>query len=139
MSVLSIATFFIFFVVLVVIFWKTFNYFNMTVFDALSMTGFGYHLKKLGFSLVLPFFIALFGTAMIFSDDDTSSKNSVSTNQRLEKKQTQQVQKQVSSEPTQITYTKEQVLEMENKVDYHGDDPMIRNRLGLPPKPASQY
>jgi hypothetical protein len=30
--------------------------------------------------------------------------------------------------------TKEEIFEMEVKVQYHGDDPIVRKRLGLPPK-----
>ena len=33
------------------------------------------------------------------------------------------------------TYTKEEVEQMEKEKQYSGDDPIIRERLGLPPKP----
>ena len=30
--------------------------------------------------------------------------------------------------------TKEEIFELEVKAQYHGDDPIVRKRLGLPPK-----
>jgi hypothetical protein len=35
--------------------------------------------------------------------------------------------------------TKDQVFQMELKANYHGNDPIVRARLGLPEKPSSQY
>lgn len=32
------------------------------------------------------------------------------------------------------TYSDEEILEMENEKNYHGDDPIVRARLGLPPR-----
>jgi len=60
----------------VVICWKLYNYFNMTLLDAATTTGFNYHLKKICFSLFVPLIVILFGLPA--SDKTKSSTNEMS-------------------------------------------------------------
>lgn len=133
------------FIPLFLIGWKTFDYFQMTLVDAATMTGFDYHFKKFSTGVIVGWIGAYFVTAYFFGESKEKSvipTSKVSASNYSEPKpsqQSQQIKRHVESIPQQISYTKEQVWEMEEKVQYHGDDPLIRNRLGLPPTPASQY
>ena len=44
----------------VVICWKSYDFFYMTLLDAATTTGFMYYLKKIGFTFFVPLFIAQF-------------------------------------------------------------------------------
>lgn len=60
-------------------------------------------------------------------NDSTNTKSSQSSDAPLDHIK--------SEDQSQKTYTKEEVEQMEREKQYSGDDPIIRNRLGLPPKP----
>lgn len=117
---MEIVTFLAIYVAHVPVCWKTFNYFNMTLVAAAMMTGFTYHLKKLAFALIAPFLISVLAVALIFKKDEKNQANAV-------------------TERVENTDLKEDPLEQWCKAQYYGDDPIVRRRLGLPPKPAGQY
>ena len=153
---MEIVTFLAIYVALIPVCWKTFNYFNMTLVDAAMMTGFTYHLKKLAFALIAPFLISALTVTLIFENDETSvgsvvpepapttvmpqeppaqPSKPVAADPLLPKLGTEAVE---HAEPTPVENAdrKEDLLEQERKAQYHGDDPIVRRRLGLPPKPA---
>lgn len=130
------------YIVTCVVAWKLYDFFCTTLLGLIDTTGFSYYTKKIGIScFVAPFIVFVIasfaGVAVLGPTKDASTQSS----QSKEYKQSSSTSTSSSSKPSKTTpvYTKEQVMEMENKVDYHGDDPVIRNRLGLPPVPASQY
>lgn len=156
---MEIVTFLAIYVALIPVCWKTFNYFNMTLVDAAMMTGFTYHLKKLAFALIAPFLISALIVTLIFENDETSAgsvvpepapttvtqqepptqpSEPVAAEPMLPKLETEAVE---HAEPTPVENAdlKEYLLEQERKAQYHGDDPIVRQRLGLPPKPAGEY
>lgn len=133
------------YIVICIVAWKLFDFFNTTLLGLIDTTGFRYYLKKFMMScVVIPaivYFIAIMAGWVAFTDTSKDSKTSTQSSQSKEYKQSSNTSTSSSSKSSNTTpvYSKEQVMEMENKVDYHGDDPLIRNRLGLPPTPASQY
>ena len=156
---MKIVTFLAIYVALIPVCWKTFNYFNMTLVDAAMMTGFTYHLRKLAFALIAPFLISALIVILIFKNDETSAGGVVSEPAPItvipQEPPTQpsepavaappapepvtEPMKQPETEPAENADPKADLLEQERKAQYHGDDPIVRRRLGLPPKPASQF
>ena len=123
---MKIITFLAIHILFVPLCWKTFNYFNVTLVDAVMMTGFTYNLKKLAFALFVPLVIA--GFAVVAEATPAPEPQPVAQ----------------SAEPPPVrsletSSIKNEVFELERKARYHGDDPIIRKRLGLPLKPASRY
>lgn len=103
---------------------------------SIIVTGFGAFILLLLFSSL---HLNLFGTPLISKSPvvvevEKDSKNSIPVvssppvPNNTEQSQTPNIQ-----EP-QRQFTKEEVEALEEKAQYHGDDPTIRARLGLPPK-----
>lgn len=139
---MSIALHILAIVVLMVFCWKTFDFFKMSLVRAATMSGFQYYMEKIGFAIVIPVVVVAFASDFLGKINDLENRGKskdVSVSQEVKQNKNTQQTSQVVQQPVEPTYTKDQVMEMENKVDYHGDDQTIRSRLGLPPKPASQY
>jgi hypothetical protein len=138
-----------------VVSWKMYDYFNTTFFSALNTTGFQYHFKKFISSLFIVPIVATFLSsvplATVFLPENPSNhdiqKNNDQSSKSTELIQSSQKENSTPNTPVdqsnsqansinQKNLTSEEIQALEEKVQYHGDDPVIRERLGLPPKKA---
>jgi hypothetical protein len=128
------------YVAVVVFLWKTFDWFNMSLLDRATTTGFDYFLKKLFFAVLFP----TIGLSMWYNDvyliktaNSDSGQNQTSTNYESANSTpaiapdiSPTNQQSVNSPPSN---TQRNINETETET-YTGDDPIVRQRLGLPPK-----
>jgi len=140
------------FVLCYVVAWKTHDYFETSAIDEFTKSRFEYHAKKIGLSFTKS--LVLFGIIWyVFFKSGKNSTDQITPSTQIESKtSTQQQTPTTQLESTQSTsnnsvnnstsnlpettkqYSKEEIEAMEEKAQYHGDDPTIRARLGLPPK-----
>ncbi len=95
MGLLSMA--FALYVVSFVIAWKLYDYFNMTLVDAATITGFQYHLKKLIFALFVPGIIFYFFGALYQSE--SNSKEAVTQSATLRPTTTSPIASKSTDDP----------------------------------------
>jgi len=136
--------------------WKIYPYF-FSKRDMYRMSGFGVFLGRLVFAVFLSFVTwnALYG---IFGLESTSSSMKVqsepksiitypaaefknnqqpaqpSSNYKFESSREIAERNAAIATPKKTQYSEEEMNELEDKVQYHGTDPVVRSRLGLPPK-----
>jgi hypothetical protein len=140
--------------------WKTFYWFQTSWVDHATTTGFSMFVSRVSFALFVPAFITFF--LVIFFDADNSYQSTsqkVNSSNKYEPKNIYQEpikndnlnpsipQEQVRNDNLNQSTPQEQVkndnlnqstpqepLKTENQNSYDGDDPIVRARLGLPPK-----
>jgi hypothetical protein len=172
------------YVILARLAWKSYDYFNQTLLETLSQTGFHYHLKKASWSfifipvaglLISSIFIGTItenpteecasppssqhprSTVLPTREYNSSSPpppaNKITTLENSTRKEAalsgqfrdQAVQSKRPEETKRIdsldeneggdrAFAKKETEAMEAKAQYSGDDPVVRTRLGLPPK-----
>ena len=126
------------YILLTIFIWKSFDFFNMSFWSHSTMTGWQYFSKKLGSAIVLPPVIVI----MVLAFFDVLNKDD-------KKLFTKEVQKSLSITSPVVNMPDSKYLNpkdseelIKNKsqdikvpeAQYEGDDPIIRERLGLPLK-----
>jgi hypothetical protein len=140
--------------------WKTFYWFQTSWVDHATTTGFSMFVSRVSFAIFVPGLIAFFLLALLVPDNKyQATSQEVNTNNKYEPKTIYQEpikndnlnpsipQEQVRNDNLNQSTPQEQVkndnlnqstpqepIKTENQNSYDGDDPIVRARLGLPPK-----
>jgi len=119
------------YLIIVVICWKTFYWFQTTWIDHATKTGFSMFLSRLFFALVMPIIILYFGLAVfgIAMDPSIMSTPPKSTDNKQKSSSTQN-----NNYNNNAVTTPKENQNKSSEAQYDGDDPIVRARLGLPPK-----
>ena len=121
--------------------WKTFDFFKMNLWRHASMTGYDYWKEKFFFAYVAPALIIFFVYAHyqknnqndVTTDANTNSTTPVNQSSNESKPNQNLQQNNQSRIETEVVESSRKENQKTNPV-YDGDDPIIRHRLGLPPK-----
>lgn len=125
--------------------WNSFEWFSWSRSRSYRLSRWEYYKSKVSFTLLSYILIMVFTFLIVVTKDekknisnntlqqikhsDISSEESTHTNNDSPVSS----QKAVNKESSSIKeYSDQEIFELEEKVQYHGDDPIIRSRLGLP-------
>ena len=137
--------------------WNVFEWFSWSRSKSYRLSRWEYYKSKIAFVFIvfiITYILSLFFYSALFKNTNASinikPENNINNNSSeviIDKEKKAQIEKITpfltnSNENTGILnnsnviqqLTKEEIFEMEVKVQYHGDDPIVRKRLGLPPK-----
>lgn len=126
----------IFYILIGKFLWKRFDYFQMTFFKQAAMTGFQYDLKRIAFAWVSP----LLGILIFWSFvQDYKNKHPDAPMESSASQDSSTSNAPSNPEPPAVGQNPptENAQNNESKkadAPYDGDDPVIRARMGLPPK-----
>jgi len=135
------------FIVLFLIIWKTYHHF-LSLVSRVQVSNFSYQMQRLGTSIAIPYFVCLFvwsgfgedtsGDSFAFSKEVKSiNESTVESKNKTDyppKNLNNTVIDESRNQQKNVVGNAESMSEMEEKVGYSGNDPIIRSRLGLPPK-----
>ena len=139
--------------------WKTFYWFQTSWVDHATTTGFSMFVSRVSFAIFVPGLITVVLSVFVSDNKDQATSEKVNTNNKYEPKTIYQEptkndnlnqnipQEQVRNDNLNQSTPQEQVrndnlnqstpqepIKTENQNSYDGDDPIVRARLGLPPK-----
>jgi hypothetical protein len=131
-----------------VIAWKTYSWFNMSLFDHATTSGFDYFMKRLGAFLIVGYIggwlsftffsekglIELKSNSSISSNSNESTSNTSVTQQDSGNLNLSNSNKSTSNKSDMPKNNDDISVNKSSESQYDGDDPIIRSRLGLPPK-----
>lgn len=130
--------------------WKVFEWFSWSRSKSYRSSRWQYYKSKIGFSVTAFILFLIAGEFIISTKSDTHSnaverkaempverekRNNDSNSFSVGNNKFNEVMVVPSTHPSKDIkeYTDDEIFELEEKAQYHGDDPIVRSRLGLPP------
>lgn len=130
-------------VLIFLISWKVFEWFEWSRSKSFHSSRWEYYKAKFWFALgntILFSVLAYIFAGAWFAPNDkpvTPALENTKPVQSVDEATPKRLSVPIES-PAARTYSSEEISQMEDRVNYHGDDPVVRARLGLPPRSVEQ-